>query len=281
MASSPGPLRTSRTRRTTTSTVPTRSLSRRRTRTSNRSRSWWRSTVTEVNDTPAAKPDEFEVGSGAPTDIPNVTVLHNDIAGPANESGQGLTVAAVTASAQTHGTVSVAGGRITYDPDAGYTGPASFGYSLCDDGTTDGQPDPLCRADGSVSLVVTAPDSPPTADGQDLTTAEDVPLPLTLTGSDPDGDPLTFAIVDPPAHGSLVGTAPALVYTPAADYNGPDVFTFVASDGRVISEPATVTLSVTEVNDPPSARPRYGHARRRGHPRTSSDCAQVRRPVRR
>ena len=82
-------------------------------------------------------------------------------------------------------------------------------------------------------------------------TAEDVELPLTLSGSDPDGDPLTFQIVDPPAHGSLVGTAPVLIYRPAADYNGQDEFTFATSDGRIRSEVASVKLTISEVNDPP------------------------------
>jgi hypothetical protein len=68
-----------------------------------------------------------------------------------------------------------------------------------------------------------------------------------------DGDALTFTIVTPPAHGTLAGTAPNLTYTPAANYNGPDSFSFKANDGTVDSSPATVSITVTPVNDAPVA----------------------------
>ncbi len=211
--------------------------------------------VTEVNDKPKAEPDQFAVGNSGPNEIPAVTIIHNDVPGPANESGQPLTVSSVTATAETHGTVTVANGKITYVADAGYEGPASFHYTLCDEGTTNGQPDPLCITDGSVSLAVTGPNSPPTADPQELTTAEDEPLPVLLAGDDPDGDPLAYSIVDPAAHGGVSGIAPGLDYTPAKDFNGVDAMSFVTNDGRVNSDPATVALRITEVNDPPVLGP--------------------------
>ena len=70
---------------------------------------------------------------------------------------------------------------------------------------------------------------------QSVTATEDIAKPITLAGSDPDGDALTFAIAAAPAHGTLSGTAPNLTYTPAADYAGPDSFTFTVSDGSLIS----------------------------------------------
>lgn len=67
---------------------------------------------------------------------------------------------------------------------------------------------------------------------------------LTLRASDADGDSLTYEIVSPPGHGTLSGTAPQLTYTPARDYDGPDSFTFRASDGAAYSAPATVWITV-------------------------------------
>ena len=57
-----------------------------------------------------------------------------------------------------------------------------------------------------------------------------------------------------PAHGTLTGTVPNLTYNPAANYNGPDSFTFKANDGRVDSAAATVSITVTPVNDVPMAQ---------------------------
>jgi len=101
-------------------------------------------------------------------------------------------------------------------------------------------------------VIVLAANRPPTADPQLLTVAEDNSLPLTLTGSDPEGDPLTFSISAAPANGSLSGTLPSLTYTPAANYFGPDEFAFMAHVGSSSSEPATVAINVTEVNDAPA-----------------------------
>ena len=98
-----------------------------------------------------------------------------------------------------------------------------------------------------------APNEPPVADDRSLTTLEDTPLPLELTGSDPEGGPLTYAVATQPAHGTLSGTAPSLTYTPAADFNGTDSFTFTVQDADGASDTGTVTIAVTPVNDPPVA----------------------------
>jgi hypothetical protein len=62
-----------------------------------------------------------------------------------------------------------------------------------------------------------------------------------------------YTIVSAPAHGTLSGTAPDLLYTPAADYNGADTFTFKVFDGLADSNTATVTVNVSPVNDAPVA----------------------------
>ena len=95
----------------------------------------------------------------------------------------------------------------------------------------------------------------PTANPQSVTTNEDTAKAITLTASDPESDPLTFSVVTGPMHGVLSGTAPNLTYTPATNYNGADSFTFKANDGHVDSNTATVSITVTPVNDPPIADP--------------------------
>jgi hypothetical protein len=83
-----------------------------------------------------------------------------------------------------------------------------------------------------VLVLATNPNNPPTANPQSLTSVEDTALPLTLTGSDPDGNSLTFAVTVNPAHGTLSGTAPSLTYTPTANYAGADSFSFTVNDGK-------------------------------------------------
>jgi len=75
-----------------------------------------------------------------------------------------------------------------------------------------------------------------------------------MAGTDPDGDPLTFSVVKGPSHGQLKGEAPNLIYTPDLNFSRLDSFTFAVSDGKAQSAPATVSISVTPVNDPPTAK---------------------------
>ena len=109
-------------------------------------------------------------------------------------------------------------------------------------------------ADNSRSLSVAMVNNTPTANApiSPTTTNEDTSVGITLTGSDPDSDPLTFLVGTGPTHGSLSGTAPNLTYTPAANYNGSDSFTFTVNDGSLTSSPATVSITINAVNDAPS-----------------------------
>jgi autotransporter-associated beta strand protein len=100
--------------------------------------------------------------------------------------------------------------------------------------------------------TVTVSNNPPVASPQSVSTAEDTQKAITLTGTDADGSPLTYSIVSYPAYGTLSGTAPNVTYIPAVDYHGADSFTFRVNDGTVNSAVATVSITVTPVNnDPP------------------------------
>src|SRR5262249_2340936 len=95
----------------------------------------------------------------------------------------------------------------------------------------------------------------PTANNQSLSTQEDTAVAITPTGSDPEGDILTYSLVSQPRHGTATANPDgSFTYTPAPNYNGPDSFTFKASDRQPDSNIATVSIPVTPVNDPPVLR---------------------------
>ena len=97
----------------------------------------------------------------------------------------------------------------------------------------------------------------PVATRQFVSTNEDTAKTITLTGSDAEGSPLTFAIATSPSHGTLgsITAAGVVTYTPAPNYFGPDSFTFRVNDGSLDSAPARVSISVHAVNDAPVATP--------------------------
>jgi large repetitive protein len=86
-----------------------------------------------------------------------------------------------------------------------------------------------------------------------VTTREDTTVGIRLHATDPEGKSLRYTIVSRPEHGSLIGSLPYAFYVPAQDYYGEDSFTFQASDESGTSNIATVTITVTPVNDPPVA----------------------------
>jgi hypothetical protein len=104
-----------------------------------------------------------------------------------------------------------------------------------------------------------APNRSPKADDQSLTVAQDESVPITLTASDEDGDPLTYAIADNPLHGTLTGTSSAQTYKPNAGFSGLDTFGFTADDGASAPAEARVTITITPAAivpaRPPGTRP--------------------------
>jgi hypothetical protein len=126
-----------------------------------------------------------------------------------------------------------------------------------------------CRASKTVAKVTgrEPPNAPanrsPSAAAQSVTTASGVPVAVTLSGSDPDGDTLTYTTGPAPASGALSGTAPNVTYTPTTGFAGADSFGFIVADGRGGSASATVSITVT----PPASA--------NGAPAAAGDSATV------
>ena len=197
-------------------------------------------TVTAVNDAPVAADDAFTVNE-------DQTLTGDVLANDTDIDTTGLTAALVTGP--TNGALALnPDGSFTYTPDADFAGADSFTYTA-----SDGQ---LTSNTATVSITVTAVNDAPVAADDAFTVNED----QTLTGdvlandSDIDTTGLTAALVTGPTNGTLaLNPDGSFTYTPDADFAGADSFTYTASDGQLTSNTATVSITVTAVNDAPVA----------------------------
>ncbi|WP_345735843.1 S8 family serine peptidase [Prosthecobacter algae] len=186
--------------------------------------------ITAFNTLPVASGAAFTLdedmtitGTAAATDVENTPLAYAVVTGP--EHG------ALLLNPNT--------GAFSYTPTAHYFGGDSFSFKV-NDGLADSNI-------ATVTLTVNAVNDRPVAVGQALSTLDYLPLAITLAGQDVETPGLQFSIVTPPAHGSLTGTAPGLVYTADQGYAGTDSFTFAVSDGELTSMVGTVSIQVSVV----------------------------------
>ncbi len=192
--------------------------------------------VTPVNDAPVTNDQNLTTDEDTPL---NGAVVATDVDGD-------VLVYSVTTAA-THGTVTLdaATGAFVYTPAANYNGPDSFVVTIADGngGTTT----------STINIgVIPVNDAPVTAD-QNLTTPEDTAISGQVVASDIEGDTLTYAVSTSAAHGTVTldPATGGFVYTPSANYNGPDQFVVSVSDGNGGVSTSLIKIGVTPVNDAP------------------------------
>lgn len=192
-------------------------------------------TVANVNDTP--------VISGTPATSVNEDSLYS-FTPTASDADTGTTLTFSISNKPVWATFSTSTGHLTGTPDDTHLGTTSgIVISVSDGSASAGLP-------AFAITVVNSNDAPVVAD-RSATTAEDTPLSLTLTAQDPDEDQLSYEIVTQPEHGTATVQGSLLVYTPEQDFNGTDSISFVANDAESSSVAATISLTVTAVNDNP------------------------------
>lgn len=224
--------------------------------------------ITEVNDTPVAGNDPLPTvqEDSAPFSTPIAELLQNDSAGD-GEAAQSLTITNIA---------SVVGGEVDLDdsfihftPSPDFFGPAGYTYTASDDGTTDGDPDPLTDT-ATVSFSISEINDPPaTADDVLPTVSEDTPqysLPMSILTENDSAGPanesnqtLEVITIDNVTGLDVSILGSSLVLLAEQDYFGQVSFDYVirdngttAGNADALQASGTATLLITEVNDPPA-----------------------------
>jgi Domain of unknown function (DUF4347)/Bacterial Ig domain len=224
--------------------------------------------ITAVNDAPTATGEtlsDIAEDSGIRT-ISFASLLANDSAGSANESGQTLTITNV--SNVIGGTASISGSNILFTPTANYNGPASFQYTIQDNGTTNGVND-FKTATATATFNITAVNDAPTATGETLSDiAEDsgtrtISFASLLTNdsagpANESGQTLMITAVNNVVGGSAVINGTNIEFTPTPNYNGVASFQYTVQDNGTTNgvndfktATAIASFNVTAVNDAP------------------------------
>jgi VCBS repeat-containing protein len=229
-------------------------------------------TITAVNDPPVASPDgtynTYDV-SGVLESNPQVAPLvvsapgvlanDSDIDGPTP-----LTASLVSGPSHDYAFTLNSDGSFSYNAADDFTGDDSFTYQACDSYAP-----PACSSPVQVDVYV---DALPLANNDGYSVAEDGSLTESaasgVLGNDSDansGDTLTAVLDSGPGHAASfnLNSDGSFSYTPDANWNGTDTFTYHANDGLFNSttdpdplghpDPATVTITVTNVPDAPNA----------------------------
>ena len=200
------------------------------------------SNIATVTMTVSAEDDE-------PNTIDVATTTDEDVAVTVNLSadeydGDSYSFAIITDVS--NGTTSLNGSVVTYTPNQDFYGEDTFTFEATDD---TGRTINVATATITVNAVN---DAPVANDITNQITDENrmMQLDITLDATDVDGDALTYSVISS-GNASVTINDNIATYVPNLDWNGEDSFTYVANDGSVDSNTATVTITVNAVNDIP------------------------------
>ncbi len=200
-----------------------------------------------VNNPPIANPDTYSVLRNTTLNVPGMGILGND------SDSDGPSLNAILVSLPAQGSLSLSPtGSFTYTPNPGFTGIDTFTYRASDG---------IANSNlATVTINVTVPaNTPPTASPDIFLLNEDTTRTGNVLSNDTDvedGRPAIAQLVSGPgqALNFSLSTDGNFSYTPNANFNGVDIFTYLARDSAgAASNIATVTLSIAAVNDLPVA----------------------------
>ena len=194
--------------------------------------------VNAVNDVPLARDDRYGVREDTNLTIAMPGVLIND----SDIDGDPLTASLVGGALFGHVSLDQ-NGSFVYTPPTDFTGEDRFLYVVSDAGAT--------SAAAEVTLVIQEVNDAPVVADDHFQATQGSPLTVSAPGAlandfDAEGDALNMSVANLPTNGTLVLlSGGGFTYTPAANYVGPDSFTYLVNDGRAFSSIATVSIDVT------------------------------------
>ena len=185
---------------------------------------------------PRPQPDTATTPVGSSVTI---AVLANDT----DPDGNLLTITAV--SQGMHGTVTISGTSVIYQPATAFVGSDSFTYTITD----------VQGVSTTATVIVNvisgnSGNRPPSAmaDTVSIPVGTSVTIAVLTNDTDLDGNPLTITAVTQGMHGTVTYQSTSVTYTPATTpgtaFVGTDSFTYTITDGRGASATATVTVTV-------------------------------------
>jgi VCBS repeat-containing protein len=206
-------------------------------------------TISPGNDPPVSQNDAYTTPMNTALNRTAPGVLAND-----SDIDAGQTLTSVLVTTPSHGTVVLqATGAFLYTPANNYVGTDTYTYKA-NDGTADSNI-------STVTITITQTNRAPVAVDDAYTTPKNTTLNVQTPGvmindTDQDQDQtLTAVVVTQPSHGTITAfqTHGAFSYQPTNNYVGTDTFTYRVNDGTADSNIATVTITITAINEPPVA----------------------------
>ena len=208
--------------------------------------------LSDIDDTVIATGASVSIASGySEGDI--LSVPANSLLGgvSANYNDGVLTFSGTTSVNDYKAMLQAVGYNTTSDNPTALSSTRSIVYSVTDVNASNAA-NGTQTSTATSTVTITAVNDAPVANSQAVTTDEDIAKAIVLSASDAEGATLTYIVTSQPTKGVLSGQAPSLTYTPNANIDGSDLFTFKVNDGLADSDEVTVSITVNALNDAPS-----------------------------
>ncbi len=209
-------------------------------------------TVKPVNDAPRANNDSISIDED--DSATTVSVLANDTDVDISNEGDDLTIKSV--SGALHGTINTATDKktFTYKPDANWNGTENLSYTIVDNKGGE--------STAAVTIIVQAVNDDPVAQNDAASTQEDQSISILVLANDSDidisqeGDSIQIKETSGVDHGTvtIARDKQSLTFNPENDWSGTEVFTYTIIDENNGTDSASVTVTVSAVDDDPEAK---------------------------